>query len=80
MSEIQTKKMLDAEQQYLELFNLESAKLRVLRNSQKQEEEDRLEQFREMEAKRSLEDTTQKMNRIIAQATKEDKEEEDQVF
>ena len=71
--------MRDEEQQNLELFNLETAKLRVLRNAQQQEEEQRLEKIREKEAQKLLEDTTKRMNHIIERASKEDKEEESQV-
>ena len=71
--------MLEQEQQYLELFNLESAKIRVLRNSQKLEEEERVAQLREQEEIQCLKETTHKMNSIIARASKEAKEEEAQV-
>ena len=80
VSELDTKKMRDEEQQNLELFNLETAKLRVLRNAQHQEELDRIEKQREKEVKKTLEETTSRMNSIIEQASKEDREEDSQVI
>ena len=79
MSELQTKKIREEEQQLLELFNLETSKLRILRNTQKQEEEERMEKTRELEQQKSLEKTTKKMNSLIARVNKEDEEEETQV-
>ena len=71
--------MRDEEQQLLELFNLEMAKIRVLRNAQKVEEEERQEKPRTAEQQKALEITTKQMNMIIARASKEDQEEEAQV-
>ena len=79
MSELNSKKIKDEEQHLLELFNLESSKLRILRNSQNTEEEERWAQEKEMENQRSLEYATKKLNAIITEASKEDKEEEAQV-
>ena len=79
VSELNSKKIKDEEQHLLELFNLESSKLRILRNSQNTEEEERRAQEKEMENQRSLEYATKKLNAIITEASKEDKEEEAQV-
>ena len=73
------KRIKDEEQQLLELFNLETSKIRVLRNSQKNEEEARREKLRELEKQRAVENTTKKMNLLIARASKDDQEEEAQV-
>ena len=73
------KRIKDEEQQLLELFNLETSKIRVLRNSQKNEEEARREKLRELEHQRAVENTTKKMNLLIARASKDDQEEEAQV-
>ena len=73
------KRIKDEEQQLLELFNLETSKIRVLRNSQKTEEEARREKLRELEHQRAVENTTKKMNLLIARASKDDQEEEAQV-
>ena len=80
MSELNSPKILEEEQQLMELFNLESSKLRILGNSLVQEEEERLAKARELEERRTLEYTTRKMTSIIARASKEDKEEEAQVI
>ena len=80
VSELNSKKIRDEEQKLLELFNLESSKLRLLRTSQQQEEEERQEIQKKQEEIQSLEDTTKKMNSIIARASREDKEEEAQVI
>ena len=80
MSELPSQKILDQEQHYLELFGLETSKIRLLRKSQEQEELDRQERQREMEEQQRLESTTKRMNSIIARASKEDKEEETQVY
>ena len=79
MSELNNKKMQDEEQQLIELFNLECSKLRILRNTQSKEEEERRVIAKELAEKRTLEDTTKKMSSIIARASKEDMEEEAQV-
>ena len=79
MSEIQSKKTAEEEQQKLELFALETAKIRVLRNSQKLEEDERQQKLAELHQQKALESTTKKMNSLIARASKEDEEEEAQV-
>ena len=79
MFDIQTKKMREDEQQLMELFNLESSKLRILRNAQLQETEQRRQEEERMNQLKALENSTKKMNSIIARASKEDEEEESQV-
>ena len=71
--------MRDEEQKLLELFNLETSKIRILRNAQQQEEEERQEKEKSQEQQRALESTTKKMNQLIARASKDDQEEEAQV-
>ena len=80
VSALQSKKIRDEEQQLLELFNLETSKLRVLRTSQRQEEEERNEELKQLEEQKARENTTKKMNLLIARASKEDQEEETQVI
>ena len=77
--EIQSKRVLEKEQQLLELFNLETSKIRVLRISQKQEEDERREKIRKEEEQRAMETNTKKINHLIARASKEDQKEEDEV-
>ena len=67
-----SKKLRDEEQHLLELFRLESSKLRILRNSQALEEEERQEKEKELAERRTLEYTTKKMNSIIARASRDD--------
>ena len=79
VSELQHQKIRDDEQQLLELFNLETAKLRILRNTLKQEEVERQQKLQEQEQQKILESSTKKLNSIIARASKEEEEEEAQV-
>ena len=80
MSDLPHQKILDEEQQLLELFNLESSKLRILRTAQAQEAEERQELLDRQKQQEALESTTKKINSIIARASKEDEEEETQVI
>ena len=63
----------------MELYSLESSKLRVLLNSQKQEACEREQEQQEAELRRNYAVSTKKMNSIIAKASKENEEEEAQV-